>query len=304
MIGHFPTPHPDELFYSICGRFSRRVDYPGTKSVLLDLFGTATATAVIDLPNQLENVAGRFPEGTSLTADVFIDRHTLLPFFSAFLPPARVEELRRNMRESSSSAAHMRSGIMASRVPLPSRLRYCPACKVEDERRFRETYWRRLHQIPGVEVCPTHEVFLENGDVSRRAGRNNLQFITADAATRRSPARHLDPADHDHQVLLRLAHDSEWLLGQSFAGSDLVELNNRYLKRLIGRRLATYTGSIHVNKLLDQFSGHYSPSLLKCLNCEFKGGNHFKSIGLSQISRKRWTDCEAVASDSPTSDYA
>lgn len=284
MIGHFPTPLPDELFYSICGRFSSRVDYPGAKSVLLDLFGTATATAVIDLPNQLENVAGRFPEGTSLTADVFIDRHTLLPFFSAFLPPARVEELRRNMRESS-SAVHTRSGIMASRIPLPSRLRYCPICKVEDERRFRETYWRRLHQIPGVEVCPTHGVFLEDGDVSRRAGRNNLQFIPADAATRRSPARHLDPSDHDHQMLLRLAHDSEWLLGQSFAGSDLGGLNHRYLKRLIALGLATYTGSINVNKLLNQFSGHYSPALLKSLNCEFKGGNHVKSNWLLRLVR-------------------
>jgi len=285
VIGHFPTPYPDELFYSICGRFSRRVSYPGAKSILLDLFGTATATAVIDLPNQLENVAGRFPEGTFLTADVFIDRHTLLPFFSAFLPPARVVELRRNMRESSSSAAHMRSGIMASRTPLPSRLRYCPACKVEDERQFRETYWHRLHQIPGVEVCPTHGVFLEDGDVSRRAGRNNLQFIPADAATRRLPARHLDPSDHDHQVLLRLAHDSEWLLGQSFAGSDLSELNHRYLKRLTDRGLATYTGSIHVNKLLDQFSGHYSTALLKSLNCVFKGDNHVKSNWLLRLVR-------------------
>jgi hypothetical protein len=253
--------------------------------VLLELFGTATATAVIDLPNQLENVAGRFPEGASLTADVFIDRHTLLPFFSAFLPPARVEELRRNMRESSASAAHMRSGIMASRIPLPSRLRYCPACKVEDERRFRETYWHRLHQIPGVEVCPTHEVFLEDGDVSRGTGRNNLQFVTADAATRRSPVRHLNPSDRDHHVLLRLAQDSEWLLGQSFAGLELNELHNRYLRLLIGRGLATYTGSMHVDKLLNQFRGHYSHSLLKRLNCEFTGSDQVKSNWLLRLVR-------------------
>ena len=285
MIGHFPTPHPDELFYSICGRFSGRVDYPSAKSVLLELFGTATATAVIDLPNQLENVAGRFPDGASLTADVFIDRHTLLPFFSAFLPPARVEELRSNMRESSSSAAHMRSGIMASRIPLPSRLRYCTTCKVEDERRFRETYWHRLHQIPGVQVCPTHEVFLEDGDVSRRARRNNLKFITAEAATPKLPARHLNRLERDHHVLLRLAQDSEWLLGQSFAGFDLGELYNRYLKLLIARGLATYTGSIQIYKLLDQFSGHYSHSMLKRLNCEFTGSDQVKSNWLLRLVR-------------------
>jgi hypothetical protein len=250
VIGHFPTPYTDELFYSICGRFSSRVNYPSAKAVLLELFGTATATAVIDLPNQLENIAQRLPQGTSLTADTFIDRHTLLPFFSAFLPPARVERLRRNMLESSASAAHMRSGIMASRIPLPSRLRYCPACKWEDERRFRETYWHRLHQIPGVEVCATHEVFLEDGNVSRRAGRNNLQFVTADVATGSSPARRLDPSDRNHQVLLRLARDSEWLFVRLFVGSDLDQLYNRYLNRLIAHELATYTGSIHVNKLL------------------------------------------------------
>jgi hypothetical protein len=86
-------------------------------------------------------------------------------------------------------------------------------------------------------------------------------------------------------VLPRLAHDSEWLLGQSFAGSDLCELYNRYLKRLIAHGLATYTGSIHVNKLLDQFRDYYSPSLLKSLNCEFKGGNHVKSNWLLRLVR-------------------
>jgi hypothetical protein len=285
VIGYFPTPYPDELFYSICGRFSSRADYPSAKSVFVELFGTATVTAVIDLPNQLENIAVRLPEGTSLAADIFIDRHTLLPFFSPFLPPERVEELRRNMRGSSASAAHMRSGIMASRIPLPSRLRYCPACKVEDGRRFRETYWHRLHQIPGIEVCATHEVFLEDGDVSRGAGRNNLQFVTAKAATRSSPAQHIDTSDRDHQVLLRLARDSEWLLGQAFAGSDLSALHNRYLNLLIARGLATHTGSIHVEKLLNQFRGHYSHSLLKRLNCEFTGSDQVKSNWLLRLVR-------------------
>src|ERR1051325_4889082 len=127
-IGHFPTPYPDELLYSICARYSSRVAYPDAKSVLRELFGSVTATAVIDLPNRLRTLAAGLPVGTSLTSDYLIDRHTLLPYYSAFLPPERVRQIRKYMKGSGGPAAHMGAGVMASRVPSPGCMKYCPVC--------------------------------------------------------------------------------------------------------------------------------------------------------------------------------
>jgi hypothetical protein len=284
-LGHFPTPHLDELLYSLCARFSARVGYSNAKAVPEELFGTSGASATIDLPNNLCHLSAALPAGSSLTPERLLNRHTLLPFFSAFLPPKRVIQLEADMRDCRGQAGYMRSGVMASRVPTPSHLRLCPVCTQEDRQLFREAYWHRTHQVSGVEVCPSHGVFLEKSSVSRRAGRDNLQFITADEAVRALPPRRINSSDRDHQALLQVAHDVAWLLEHPISGSELSTLHSRYLRLLVERGLATYTGCIHVSALLGEFTRHYSPTLLQLLNCEFTGSNQTKTNWLLKLVR-------------------
>lgn len=244
-----------------------------------------TSIAVIDLPNHLDYVAGSFPNGVSLTADCLLDQHTLLPFFSAFLPPDRVEKLREDMKGSSGPAAYLRSGIMACRIPLPKCLRFCPLCKKKDEYQFGEAYWHRLHQLPGVLVCPIHHLYLADSDASRSFARKHLQFIPIEGAISNVQVRHLDLANPDHQFLLKIARDTLWLMEHPNPGSDLSALHNRYLRLLINHGLATYTGSIHAGKFLSEFKNHYSPTLLKLLSCEFSGRDQVKTNWLLRLVR-------------------
>jgi hypothetical protein len=181
--------------------------------------------------------------------------------------------------------AHMSSGIMASRISTHDFMKYCPVCRKEDEKQLRETFWHRLHQLPGVEVCPSHQVFLENSNVGLRAGRTHIQFISAEQATRSISVRHVDIEGQDRRVLLQIARDAEWLLEHPSQGTSLKALHSRYLRLLIDRGLATYTGSIHVKKLLDEFSSHYSPVLLKLLNCELRGRDIEKTNWLLRLVR-------------------
>jgi hypothetical protein len=136
-----------------------------------------------------------------------------------------------------------------------------------------------------VEVCSAHEVFLEESDVSRGAGRHNLQFINADDAAQALAPRRLDLSDGDHRVLLQIAADVAWLLKHPIPGSDLGALHNRYLKLLINREFATCTGSIHTNALLDEFTRHYSSGLLKLLHCGFTGSDYTKTNWLLRLAR-------------------
>ncbi len=285
MPGHFPAPYPDELLYSVCARFASRAGYASVKSVLEELFGSPTAAAVIDLPNRLSRLAAGLPANSSMTAERLIALHTLLPFFNAFQPPGRVKQLRDDLKGCRGSAGHLRSGIIASRIPAPDHLRFCPGCRQEDEECFGETYWRRLHQLPGVEVCPSHQTFLENSSVSLRSGRKHLQFIPAGQAVRAMPVRCVDIENRDHRTLLQLARDSVWVLEHPGVSVSLKALHIRYLRLLISRGLATYTGSIHVKKLLHEFGSYCSPALLKLLNCECRGSNIEKSNWLLRLVR-------------------
>ncbi|MDT7540971.1 MAG: hypothetical protein QOE33_875 [Acidobacteriota bacterium] len=285
MLGHFPSLYPDELLYSACARFAVRAGYASVKSVLDELFGAPTATAIIDLPNRLGFLAAALPANSSLTADRLIDQHTLLPFFSAFQPASRIEQLREDLKGTHGPAGHMRSGIMASRNPMPGHLRFCPLCKQEDEDSFGETYWHRLHQLPSVVVCSPHRAFLENSGVNLRAGRRHLQFIPAEQITRTISVRHVDKEDPNHHRLLQIAQDAQWLLEHPSDSTSLKALHIRYLRLLLKRGIATYTGSIRVKKLLNGFSSFYSPSLLKLLNCELRGRDIEKANWLLRLVR-------------------
>jgi hypothetical protein len=99
------------------------------------------------------------------------------------------------------------------------------------------------------------------------------------------PVRYVDTENQDHAVLLQLTRDAEWLLENPSAGTSLEVLHSRYLRLLIERGLATCTGSVHVNKLLDEFSSYYSPALLRLLNCELRGSDIEKSNWLLRLAR-------------------
>jgi hypothetical protein len=112
-----------------------------------------------------------------------------------------------------------------------------------------------------------------------------LQFIAADEAVRAVSPKYQYLSDHDRRVLLRIACDAAWLLKHPISGSGLSELHKRYLRLLIERGLATYTGSIHVTALLGEFAGHYSPALLQLLHCDFTGSDHTKTNWLLRLVR-------------------
>jgi hypothetical protein len=285
MLGHFPTPHDDELFYSLCARYGSRVSYPSAKSLLLDIFNAASACAVVDLPNRLRCFTDALPTGSFLTVDRLIDQHTLFPFFSAFLPPERVGRIRKDMRFSTGPAAHMRSGLMASSVPTPGWLRCCPLCWQEDIKAFGETYWHRLHQLPGIEVCPLHQIFFENSCVGIRSRRDCLQFVAADQEIHTVSVRPIQSENRDHKQLLNIAKAAAWLLEHPHRGESLKALQNRYLQLLFKRKLAAFLGGIRAEKLIAEFTDYYSPELLKFLHCELSGKEWRKCNWLLRLVR-------------------
>jgi hypothetical protein len=285
MIGSFPDPYPDELLYSVCARFQARMQYPNKKIPQQQLFSTTCRTAAVDLPSNIKHLLSNLPPLHRYTADQIIDGHTLLPYFAPFLPCERVTQLREDMQGAGGLRIHRRSGVMASRIPTTARFRFCPLCVDKDRERYGETYWHRIHQTTGVEVCHAHEVFLINSDVRRDSGKACVGFIAAENSCRTSSVHYIDTSNRCHQILLKIARDVSWLLEHPKPEIDLNKLYNRYIRLLIERGLASYTGSIHVSKLLEEFKRHYSPSLLRLLHCEFSGSDQIKTNWLLRLVR-------------------
>jgi transposase-like protein len=268
MIGFFPDPYPDELLYSVCARFQDLVNYSDPRYVVQELFGTIHARAAVDLPNHLNHLVANLPFRNCYTVDRLIDESTLLPFYSPFMPPERVRSLREQMSGSDGSKIYACAGIIGNTISLPDYLRFCPLCAVKDQEQFGERYWHRPHQVPGVEVCPTHSVFLEKSNVCTKTQGHPSEFVTAEQAIQVTPWQTLDLSTLYHKQLLKLAHDAAWLLNQNSLDCGLQSVRNRYLYLLAERGLATYSGKVHQDQLIQAFKTYYSPNLLKLLRSE------------------------------------
>ena len=208
MIGHFPEPYPDELFYSLCARFSDRMRFPSRAMVFQDLFNRECVGASIELPSHLGVLTAALPPGHHYTVDRLIDDHTLLPFYAPFLPLPRLALLRANMQEGNGWAARGRVNGIVGSVSTPEFLRFCPLCAEGDLKQFGECYWHRIHQVPGVEICPTHLIWLEPSRVRVRTRRNGYEFTSAERAISAKAPRPCESSDPYYAVLLCITRDS------------------------------------------------------------------------------------------------
>jgi hypothetical protein len=278
MIGFFTDPYPDELLYSSCARYHRKARNVSRESTVRDLFGNHQTHVAIDFPARIGYLAAQLPVET-YSLDQLLGDNTMLPLYSPFMSPERHRQIREGMRGNGGSGVHARLGLLTSNHAV-QHLRFCIVCVEDDRKLYRETYWHRTHQIPGIEVCPTHAVFLSDSKVPIRHRDKRHFFVTAKQAVNElsslsTSARFLDLSDPEHKQLLMLARDAFSLLAMPIRISNWAVLHRRYLRLLFERSLATYQGAVRHAALATQFQNYYSSELLQRLGCELIGSHHW-----------------------------
>jgi hypothetical protein len=282
MTSFFPAAYPDELLYSILARYHVRSGNISPKATLRELFGSTTITATVDLPSHLNALIQNLPPLTKHTVDSLIRKHTLYPFYAPFLFPDKAELVRRSMLEHYWGDIHTRAGIMASSVQTPNHLKFCPACFRDEQEKHGEAYWHRLHQIPGLIICPEHLMPLQGSGIAIH-GANKHEFIAASEDNCLPKLRQLSYQGRTLKQLVELARDAEWLLNNAINPDD-ASLLQRYKLLLIDGRLATATGRVRQAELIRRFTSVFDRELLKLLDSNVSYEN--ESNWLSNIVKK------------------
>ena len=211
----FPDPYPDELLYSICARFSDRVRYPCVYTAVLSLFGYRRGRlAVTELPGHLSYFTSNLIQKDYYTVDNVIENHTVLPFYSPFLPNSGVEQIRSDMVGDRNDLIYPYTRKLKCGVILQKWLRFCPLCVEEDRMEFGECYWHRTHQISGIDVCVKHNVYLQNSTIPKQAKTSSYKFFSAEESVQVQPPIELDPSNSFDTVLLHIARSALWLIQQ------------------------------------------------------------------------------------------
>ena len=274
-IGTFPTPHPDELLYSIIARHHMRVRVRGKKprDTLEQLFGSRTATATYDFPCRLQDLCDRLPDGLEFTPSTIIKERTLLPFYSPFLPPERLATITTRMVQSDRhSCVHAMIGCNSTsfngNISL-THLRYCPLCLRENQAEFGEGYWHRSHQLPGIAICHAHHVPLLKSQVQINNRCNKLIFHSLEQEFRSDDPSCL-PSSTISETDLWLAKKSHWLLSKMVPSLGLNVLKERYLALLNKNGLSSPMGKIRHKEYLDRFTNFYGQQKLAEYFCDIR----------------------------------
>ena len=272
MIGFFPESYPDELLFSILSRYHKRMGYRDVASTMRDLFGNQMARPSVDLPANLAELVSRLPPGHAYSAARLIDSHTLLPIYSPFVPAPRLEQIRADMEGSGGARLHSRLGINTFKG-TPRTLKYCAACVVEDRSVFGETYWRRVHQTAGVEVCPTHQCYLIDTGVQMGAWGTRDVLMTAEGAI----DMHASPQKEGDQyfpIRLRIAEAAAWLLQNPMGGTGQLGHRERYLGLFFQRGACTYSGAFNSGSF-EEVREFYSDDFLEGIHCPLTRKNNW-----------------------------
>lgn len=127
---------------------------PGMAGFSRAISGGRHWVAQTPFPCQLDQLAERFGWDAEFV-DHLIDRHTMLPFFTAFAGSQQRARARLAMRHST-DGLYFSLGLSRSNIPYPSRLRFCPGCLLDMHQQQQSLWWRRAHQLPGIVVCAIH----------------------------------------------------------------------------------------------------------------------------------------------------
>lgn len=180
-----PAPYPGELWYSLVARALRDWGYLQRETRLRALLGSLPAKVNIAFPNRITSLLSYASHDDTRSELDFSREHTLLPYYLAFDPPQKLEDL---LAMSARTDQPLGKLMGHFRPPqLPTRLRYCRSCRDEDIERIGEPYWHVAHQLPYVINCAKHGDRLFNSLVLYEPGR--LDYWTAHAS--RCPDREL-----------------------------------------------------------------------------------------------------------------
>lgn len=230
--------------------------------------------STIDLPSHLYSLCNRISSSnSSITPEKLLEKHTLYPFYSPFLPASRAQQLKEMMIANNGQSIHMLTGIISGAICTKHSLYYCSSCFTEDLKQYGEPYFHRIHQVPGVFVCPKHNVWLH--PFKEKASLNKHEFIALPLILNDSlKYEEINISKKTRNLLFQIAKDIEFLLEHGI-DENLYEAKTMYLSQLTKQGFVTVGKRIKQEFLHEQFQLFYGNELLDLLECSIEGQHNW-----------------------------
>ncbi|ANS83978.1 hypothetical protein VSVS12_00142 [Vibrio scophthalmi] len=155
-----PTALPDESLFSRISRYVALCDCT-LEQALKQLIGNGKAAIHPYLTSNLYLIG----QSTYESPQNLLSNQTLRPLFSYYLPQYRIviDDV-----SASSNDIIRASQLSTFRDKEHLSVKHCPLCAKDDLYDFGVAYWHLIHQVPGVEACSKHKIWLVHNELPNR----------------------------------------------------------------------------------------------------------------------------------------
>lgn len=270
MINFLPLIYEDELLYSVIARYRRMCGMVSKRALVRDMFGELYIINSSFFPQYIKAFVSNLPPTSRITTEDIIKKHTLFPFYTAFLSQEKAKLIYEVM-EDGGNGSHMSIekviGIGGSKVKKANYLKYCPICFKKDLEKFGESYWRTTHQIIGSFYCSKHEILLKESSVHSTG--SGVEFICADNEVCDEKVLLDQYSTTIKKMNLKYTKSAEKLLHEDYSRKNLDEIIGFYIDRLRDKGLASANGSLYTSEVQHHFLNYYPEQYLRLMQSEF-----------------------------------
>ncbi|WP_026023446.1 TnsD family Tn7-like transposition protein [Lysinibacillus boronitolerans] len=271
MIGYFPTPYEDELYYSIIARYHIHVGNLSRKHTNKELFGKKV-NINLELPMGLAHLVSQINIfSKEFTKEYFINQHTVIPF----VKPFKSEEWNEKIYKSDFKNLYIfLFSYSKYNVKNKKYLYYCAECLKEQLKSNGEGFWNRIHQIPGIFVCTRHKTpLLEYSLKISEMGFINYLIPTIEDI--REPLRSY--SEELMKYLIDLAEDVEYIIRMNYKSFSEEYYISKYVD-LLGKKGFAYPIKKRREYLQKLIIEYYPTDFLELLDSFFKISDKFSWV--------------------------
>ncbi|WP_337018689.1 TnsD family Tn7-like transposition protein [Leclercia sp. AS011] len=240
-----PRAFPDELLISRLIRFVTIAGWSGL-SEIYNLMGSKKRCIHPTLTASLCKLASQNID----EANCLLMHQTLAPLYMYYLP-RHASEIKNALFSDNSSKALRECQFPSFGTESSLILKSCPQCAEKDIAAYGVSYWHRMHQIPGISVCASHQVSLNVDSLNQRQ-RLISGFLP-------SPVRPCTLGDEDS---FQFAQFTNAIL-QKLSNSQInISAVIQYRNKLRQDGFVTQQGRVRHHKLMSAFFNDISDSSL------------------------------------------
>jgi hypothetical protein len=261
--GFFPAPYPDECYYSVLCRYFVRSGNAEYAPIARELFGNIQALSTsVFFPMRMDCFERLIPRDSGIARRGFATNHTMYPYMAVYFTQKFRTEMERVFAGSETKLNIEVAGRQKAWRLWSEYLRYCPECVREDIALYGETYWHRVHQLPGVVYCTKHEIRLIDSDV---AVRDTTKAFYAASNQTLLESSSVDNLKRYKKKFLRIGKESEWLLNHGMEVDWNFDYQLKYKRSLREKGVATVQGISDYDLIIRSFDDYWGHEFLKSL---------------------------------------